>query len=108
MGFPNTFDVDSKAAGVAGLNAKLAEIAGMKDPMMGGRRRRGSRKSRKAAKKSKKSRKSKKSKKSRKSRKSKKSRRSQRGGEHASASADSMLGVVAKGAHPQVNDFTQF
>ncbi len=98
------------------LLSALNEIKGMSD-MAGGKRRKSkkaSHKGRKAGKKSKKaSRKSRKSskasKKSKKaSRKSRRAsrRRSQRGGQ-APVTADSMLGVQAKGVHPQFNDFNK-
>ncbi len=104
------------------LISALNEIKDMKD-MAGGRRKKRSRKSRKTTKKSrktaKKSRKTAKksrktAKKSRKTAKksrktAKKSRRSrkQRGGQPASALGDYMLGVEAKGTHPQFANFAK-
>ncbi len=89
------------------LLSALNEIKGMSD-MAGGRRRRSrkaSRKSRKAGKKSKKvSRKGRKASKKSKKASRKSRRRNQRGGQ-APVTADSMLGVQAKGVHPQYNDF---
>jgi hypothetical protein len=67
--------------------------------MAGGRRRKTSRKSRKTSKKSRKA--------SKKSRKTSRRSRKQRGGQPAAALADYMLGVEAKGTHPQFTNFAK-
>jgi hypothetical protein len=90
------------------LLSALNEIKDMKD-MAGGRRRKTAKKSRKGRKPSRRSRKAaKKSRKTiRKSRKASRRSRKQRGGQPAAALGDYMLGVEAKGTHPQFNNFAK-